>query len=43
MKIHLSSSVTNVSVNIQSLEFGVYTYKYIVDNAAEEFGKIVIE
>jgi hypothetical protein len=43
MKIYLSANINQVSVNISSLDIGVYCYKYFVNNQTIHTGKLIIE
>lgn len=43
LRIELSSSAHKVIANVQNLNTGVYTFKYIVNNVNRKTGKLIIE
>ena len=43
LKINLKSNINQVSININTLETGIYCYKYLVENNTTHTGKLIIE
>lgn len=43
MSIDLSNSANKVQVNVRTLNQGIYTYKYLINNTVAQTGKIIIE